>query len=86
MRCQFMHSERDIYGDQSYQTVLRENTRLAKAKMAKVEVDVDASAQVYINVFSSTKSRLSCFANIAAEDDFDFKPEPIADTGADFLS
>lgn len=86
MRCQFMHSERDIYGDQSYQTVLRENTRLAKAKMAKVEVDIDASAQVYINVFSSTKSRLSCFANIAAEDDLDFKPEPITDTGADFLS
>ena len=54
--------------------------------MAKVEVDVDASAQVYINVFSSTKSRLSCFTNIAAEDDFEFKPEPIADTGADFLS
>lgn len=44
MRCQFMHSERDIYGGQLYQTVLRENTRLAKAKMAKVEVDIDASA------------------------------------------
>merc|ERR1712130_807343 len=28
-RCKFMHCERDVYGDQSYITVLKENARLA---------------------------------------------------------
>jgi len=29
-RCQFMHAERDVYAEQSYTAVLRENARLAK--------------------------------------------------------
>lgn len=38
-----MHAERDIYGAQLYQTVLRENSRLARAKINTVE-EFDSNA------------------------------------------
>jgi len=64
-RCQFMHSERDIYATQDYSTVLRENSRLATAKITTVN-EVDANSQIYINVFER-RGRLSCFAEICEE-------------------
>jgi len=73
-RCQFMHSDRDIYEHQRYTTVLSENSRLAKEKMAKVDLDPEASGNVYINVFT-TKSRLSCFANITDANENEFPCE-----------
>jgi len=77
-RCQFMHSERDIYENQRYTTVLAENTRLAREKMTKVDLDPEASGNVYVNVFT-TKSRLSCFSNItAAENECDYNSEVIS--------
>lgn len=70
-----MHSERDIYGDQLYTTALRENSRLAKAKITTVD-EFDSNAQIYINVFER-KSRLSCFNEIT---------EDVDDEVCDFLS
>lgn len=64
-----MHSERDIYGNQKYSTMLSENSRLAKAKTDKT-VETSVSTQIYINIFSG-KSRLSCFENITEEDNSD---------------
>lgn len=64
-----MHSERDIYSNQKYSTVVSENSRLAKAKTDKA-VETSASTQIYINIFSG-KSRLSCFENITEEDNSD---------------
>lgn len=61
-----MHSERDIYDHQLYDTVLRENSRLARAKINTVD-EFDNNAQIYINVFEC-KSRLSCFSEITDED------------------
>ena len=55
-----MHSERDVNAEQSFQTVLRENARLAYEKAKAVD---DANSQVYINVFTR-KSRLSCFSGL----------------------
>lgn len=73
-RCQFMHSERNIYANQRYTTVLEENARLAKEKMNKIDLDPEGSGNVYINVFA-TKSRLSCFANITTENEYEFNSE-----------
>lgn len=67
-RCQFMHSERDVYVNQRHSTVLRENARLAKAKVTTVD-EFECDAQIYINVFER-KSRLPCFANIATEETY----------------
>lgn len=63
-----MHSERDVYGEQSYTAVLRENARLAKAKTTTVD-EFDSNSQIYINVFER-KKRLSCFAEISEEVEF----------------
>ena len=62
-----MHSERDIHVNQTYQTVLSENSRLAKAKTDKV-VETGGSTQIYINIFSG-KKRLACFDDIVEEND-----------------
>jgi len=62
-----MHSERDIHSQQTYQTVLTECSRLAKAKADKV-VEAGNSTQIYINIFSG-KRRLACFENIVEEND-----------------
>lgn len=64
-RCQFMHSERDIHVNQTYQSVLSENSRLAKAKTDKV-VETGGSTQIYINIFSS-KKRLACFEEMVED-------------------
>lgn len=77
-----MHSERNIYGNQLYTTVLRENARLAKAKITTVD-EFDSNSQIYINVFER-KSRLSVFANIAGGEDTSFANDK--DAGSDFLS
>lgn len=66
-RCQFMHSERDIYSNQKYTTVLRENARLAQAKINTVD-EFDNNAQIYLNVFER-KCRLSVFAEVAGADE-----------------
>jgi len=70
-----MHSERDVHSEQLYSTVLRENARLAKAKITTVD-EFDSNSQIYINVFER-KSRLSCFAGIT---------EDAEDEVCDFLS
>ena len=60
-----MHSDRDVYGQQTYATVLRENGRLAKTKACALD---DLNSQIYINVFA-TKARLRCFAVMSDENE-----------------
>lgn len=78
-----MHSERDIYAHQLYSTALRENARLAKAKITTVD-EFDSNSQIYINVFER-KSRLSAFADITVGDD-NTSVVNDKDSGADYLS
>merc|ERR1711939_1028618 len=76
-----MHSERNIYGDQSYATVLRECARIAKAKTDKVQ-ETGNSTQIYINIFA--KKRLACFENMAEEEnDVTEKQEVLSNTSGE---
>merc|ERR1711977_673261 len=80
-RCQFMHSERDIYGNQSYQTVLRECTRIAKAKSDKVQ-ETGNSTQIYINIFAA-KRRLAIFETIEEDNDVIEKQDILSNTSGE---
>lgn len=76
-----MHSERDIYGNQTYQTVLTECSRLAKAKTDKV-IDTGNSTQIYINIFAG-KRRLSCFENMDEETEVSEKQDVLSNSSTE---